>query len=194
MNASLTVLAGRGPGTHHDPVRRWLLNAPRRVLVLGMGVPFGLWTVLWSRFGPADASWAEAAGTGLLGGVFFGVSMGLVLHRQYRGVRGALGGLSEADLRRAGRASWRGPVPEDPAVRDAAHALTVNQLAQLRRQRVWALPFLALMLVVCLYLALAVSAWGWLVVAGWAVLASGHVLGPRLLRRRAELLGSAPER
>jgi hypothetical protein len=51
-----------------------MLNAPRWVLALVTGVPFGLWMALSTRF-LQDGSWTEALVTGGVAGVFFGATM-----------------------------------------------------------------------------------------------------------------------
>jgi hypothetical protein len=87
----------------------------------------------------------------------------------------------------------RGPVPADAEIRAAAHELATSNLDLLRRQRVWALPFLALMLGASLFLAVTqASAW-WVVVAFSAILGAVHLYLPRHLRRRAELLQGTPQ-
>jgi len=64
---------------HDARVRTSLLTAPRWVLVLVYGVPFGLWMGLFGRFAHHD-SWTEALIGGVLAGLFFGIFMGMLTH------------------------------------------------------------------------------------------------------------------
>lgn len=120
--------------------------------------------------------------------MLFGAVTGPVLHRQQRGVREAATRSPEGLSARVRRASWRGPVPQDPEVRAAARDLVLAQLAQYDKQRRWgplAFGFFALL---SLYLAITESPWFWLGVVGWTLAAAGHLWMRNRLRRRAELL------
>ena len=173
-------------------MRKWMLNAPRWVLALVTGVPFGLWMVLFGRFFQ-DVSWTQALVSGGIAGVFFGAAMGVYLHRLYRRTREAVGDLSNAEIKRAGRASVRGPVPADAEIRAAAHGLAISNFDLLRRQRVWALPFLALMLGAGIFLTVTEGAGWWIPIAFCAILGAVTVYLPRHLRRRIELLQATPQ-
>ena len=170
-----------------------MLNARRWVLALVLGVPFGLSQALATRFSQ-DTSWTYALVWGAIAGLFFGPIMSVVLHRKNRQMREAVGQLPETQLKQATRASWRGPIPEDPATREAAHRLLVSQLDQARRQRVWVAPLLVLMAGWTVYLAVTESPWWWPALALWAVVAVGHLWWPVRLQRRVRLLEAAPHR
>ena len=170
-----------------------MLNAPRWVLAVVMGVPAGLGAGLGTRLAQ-DGSWTSALVSGVFVGLFSGSILGVVMHRKNRQVREAVGELPEARLAQATRAGWRGPVPEDPATREAAHRLLVSQLGQARRQRVWVVPLLVLMAGWTVYLAVSESPWWWSALALWAVAAIGHLWLPVRLQRRVHLLAADPHR
>ena len=173
-------------------MRRWMLDAPRWVLALVAGIPFGLSQALSTRF-VEDTSWTYALVAGAVAGLFFGAFLSVVLHRMNRQVREAVGELPETQLKHATRASWRGPVPEDATTREAAHRLLVSQLGQARRQRVWVVPLVVFMGALTVYLAGTDSPWWWPALALWAVLAIGHLWWPVRLQRRVRLLeGKSP--
>ena len=173
-------------------MREWMLKAPAWGLALVNGA---LFTLFWAAWSLVDGqSWTRALVTAVIVGVIFGGIMGPVQHRQWRGAREVAarspGGLS----REVRRASWRGPVPVEPAARRAAHDLLRAQLEQLDRQRRWASPFFAMMAVVAFYLALTDNAWWWLAVVAWTGMAAVHPFARHRLGRRAELLRESEPR
>jgi hypothetical protein len=141
----------------------------------------------WLR---GDESWAEAVVSGVLGGVVFGAVMGPLLARMNRRFREAAGDVPRDQLQRIARLARRGPVPEDPQLRRAAHRVALQQRDQLLRQRRWALPLLGLVTAFLLWLALRGGGdpFPWLVVVFLIVLIAAHLLMARRLARRAELL------
>ena len=174
-------------------MRERLLHAPVWALIVVFGVGFGVFWAVWSHFLQGQ-SWTRALVTAAIAGVLFGGMMGPVQHRQWRGAREVAarspGGLS----REVRRASWRGPVPSDPAVRQAAYDLLRAQLEPMERQRRWASPFFALMAALALYLALTDSAWWWWAVPAWTAMAVAHPFTRRMLRRRAARLRGTDSR
>jgi hypothetical protein len=168
-------------------MRERLLHAPAWVLGLVNGSLFGLIWVLVTRFGDGE-SWSTAVAYGGIAGVVFGALMGRVQHRQQRGVREIAARSPEGLSRRVRRAALRGPVPEQPEVREAAHGLALAQLVQYERQRRWASPFFVLVALLSAYLAVTDNAWWWVAVVAWTVAAVGHPWMRSRLRRRAELL------
>ena len=130
---------------HDARVRTSLLTAPRWVLVLVYGVPFGLWMGLFGRFAHHD-SWTEALIGGVLAGLFFGIFMGMLTHRWNAQTRSAAGDLSSAGWWQVARAGRRGAVPDDPAIREAAAAILELRSTRMARQRPWAVPFTLLVL------------------------------------------------
>lgn len=97
-------------------------------------------------------------------------------------------GPPRAQARRARRAAARGPVPEDPAVREAAHELVLSHLADLDRQRYWAPLLFAGTAVLAGAVALTGATWLWVTVPVWVAAAVGHPYLRAHARRRAELL------
>jgi hypothetical protein len=173
-------------------MRDRLLNAPWWVLSLVSGASFGLLWTVWRRLVEGD-SWSAALVQGTLLGIFFGAVMGPVTHRQNRGLREAAAHSPEGLSRRVRRAAFRGPVPADPAVRDAARRVVVAQLRPLDGQRWWGPLFFVFVAALGVALGLSDSPWWFVPVPFWIAAAWGHVLLRRHLHRRAALLNTAPE-
>jgi len=168
-------------------MRERLLHAPAWVLGLVNGVVFGtVWTV-GGRLLEGE-NWSAAIVRGVLAGLVFGAIMGRVQHRQQQGVRDVAERSPEGLSRRVRRAAFRGPVPQEPGVRAAAHGLALAILAQYDRQQRWASPFFVLVALLSVLLAVTDSPWWWLAVVAWIVAAVGHPYMRSRLRRRAELL------
>lgn len=172
-------------------MRERLLHAPAWVLGLLNGSLFGLFWTAFTRYSDGD-SWTSALVQGALMGLFFGAVMGRLQHRQQQGVRDVAGRSPEGLSRRVRRAAVRGPVPAEPAVREAARGLALAQLVQLDRQRRWAPTFFVLVGLLSAYLAMTDSPWWWLAVVAWAVAAVGHPWLRSRLRRRTALLSDVP--
>ena len=139
-------------------MRERLLHAPAWVLGLLSGSLFGLLWAVWTHVAE-DESWTSSLIQGGVMGVFFGAVMGVVQHRQQRGVREV-----------------------------AAHGLVLAQLAQLDRQRRWASAFFLLMAALGVVQAVTENPWWWLAVVAWTAGAVAHPYLRNWLRRRAELL------
>ena len=154
-----------------------------------MGVFFGAFMAIFSLL--RGVPWPVAVTGGAIGGVFFGAVMGPLVQRQYRRQRVVVAQLTAGTERAAGRAVWRGPVPEDPEVREAAARLADFQLAELRRR--WPFTIVAAVAFVALatWLAVVRSPWWWFSVAVFLGLLVFTVLAPRRLQRRAERLRHA---
>lgn len=172
-------------------MRERLLHAPVWVLGLVNGVLFGLFWTAWSRYGDGE-SWTSSLATGAVLGVVFGCVMGVVQHRQQRGVRDAAVHSPEGLSKRVRRAAFRGPVPEQPEVREAARVLALAQLAQYERQRRWAPTFFVFVALLSAALAVTNNPWWWGAVVAWIIASIGHPWAQRRLSRRAALLGAAP--
>jgi hypothetical protein len=168
-------------------VNAWFLRAPWWALALVAGGTFGGLRFLGEHF-LLDESWTDSAVSGAIGGVLFGLVMGIAVARQNRRAREALGTDDPAVVRRATRAARGGPVPEEPALREAARRMAQLQHDQLVRTRRWAIPFFVLLIAGLVYLAIAVSPAGWLIVAVVAVFPVLFFVMPRRFARRAELL------
>lgn len=181
-------MAGHGGDLHDHRVRDRLLTAPAWVIGLLNGAVAGAMWVLINRV-VWQETWAASALSGLLFGVVFGVITGPFQRRQWRGLREAAGRSPEGLSKRIRRAASRGPVPGDPAVRQAAHEVAVVQLRTFETQRVWGPGFLLVMAVLGVFLAVDGDPWWWVAAAAFVAAAVGHRWLLLHLRRRAEVLG-----
>ena len=171
-------------------MRNRLLTAPWWALSLLTGALYGIGTTVAGEL-RGDESWTEAVVSGVLGGVVFGAVMGPLLIRMDRGFREAAGDVPPDQLRRIARLARRGPVPEDPQLRRAAHRVALQQRDQLVSQRRWALPLFGLVTAFLLWVALRDGGgdpFPWLAVVFLVVLIAAHLLMARRLSCRAELL------
>ena len=160
-----------------------------------MGAFYALGTALAGRFLLGE-SWPEAVVSGIFVGAFFGVEMGPLMARMNRRFREAAGDVPPDQLRRVAGLARRGAVPEDPELRRAAHPVALQQRDQLLGQRRWVLPLLALLTAFLVSAALRdgePDALSWLVIALLLVLIAAHLLLPRHLARRAELLADSQQ-
>jgi hypothetical protein len=174
-------------------MRERLLHAPAWVLGLVDGTLFALVWILLTRFGGGD-SWSTAVVYGVVAGVVFGALMSRVQHRQQQGLREVAARSPEGLSRRVRRAASRGPVPEDPQIREAARGLARAQLGRYEQQR-WASPFFVLVALLSALLAVTDTAWWWLAAVVWIGAAVWHPYARDRLRRRVALLapGAAPQ-
>lgn len=132
--------------------------------------------------------WPAVLIGGAISGLIFGALMGTFAHRMYHRQREAVGAVPADVERAASRASWRGPVPEDPEVRAVALRLIHHQLAEARRRRTFHLVVSTMFVALYVVVAVTRSPWWWLAVAVFAVLLAMTLLVPRRLHRRAEML------
>lgn len=130
--------------------------------------------------------------TGVIGGVLFGLAMGWVTRRQLvardRRTAAATAGLTAERRTQAVRASRRGPIPDDPAIRAAAAGLTRDDLEQSLSYRSKNLTIFSIIAVLELVLALTSSRWYWLAALVFAALIVAQLRQPQALRRRLTLL------
>jgi hypothetical protein len=103
------------------------------------GACYGIGMTVAGRLG-GDESWTEAVVSGVVVGVVSGAVMGPLLARMNRRFREAAGDVPRDQLQRIARLARRGPVPEDPRLRRAAHRVALQQRDQLLGQLRWALP------------------------------------------------------
>jgi hypothetical protein len=145
----------RAPDLQHAGMRSWWFNAPQWVLSLVMGGLFALFGGLytWGQ----DGNPVLALIAGLAGGLVFGLIMGRLLYRQFAALRHAMGPGSREALQTTARGAWRGPLPEDPAAREAALRLARYQLGELRRRRTVTYAVFAVALALETWLALTSS-------------------------------------
>jgi hypothetical protein len=167
-------------------LRDRLLTAPRWVVGLISGLPFAAFMGVAS--GLRQGHWTRALIEGGFAGVIYGAIMAVAMHRRYGRYREAMGGVPQRDVRRAVREARKGKVPQDPEARRAAYRLLSTQLGELRRQRRWAPVFFLAVLALTVFLALAQTPWWWVAVPFWLAVLAIHLVAPRRLGRRLELL------
>ena len=152
------------------------------------GVPFGVAAALLAVHRGHPSGIENWLINGVFSGVLFGLLMGWATRRQQaaREQRTAAftAGLTAQDRTLAVRASRRGPIPDDPATRAAAAALTEDQLERTTSQRNWNLAGLGVFVVLELVQALTSSPWFWLAVLLFAAAIVVQLRAPRTLRRR----------
>lgn len=171
-------------------MRTWQLRAPWWVLSLVAGTMFGGFRALWAYFGE-DASPLVTVLNGVIGGVFFGALMGLLAARGNKRLLAALDPLPVERQAEARRAAFRGRVPDDPEVREAATRLVTVQADRLHQQRWWAPLFWIATLALGAWLAVTSSPWWWLAEALFAALLIHQLWLPRHLQRRLDRLRAA---
>jgi len=160
-----------------------------RALILGVvfGVVMGLFAAHRHGYDVVD---------GLITGIFSGVLFGLFMSRATRRQQVAreqrtaafTGGLTPERRTVAVRASRRGPVPDDPAIRAAAAGLARDQLGQSISHRSKNLTIFGVIGLLELVMALTSSSWYWLAVLMFAALIVAQLRQPQALRRRLALL------
>jgi hypothetical protein len=167
-------------------VREYLLKAPTWVLSIIQGTVFGTLMGVYYSFNKTPMA---AAISGLVAGVLFGALMGPVSATRRRKALDAVGLTPELSLQ-ARHTAFRGPIPDDEGVRQAAIRVLLHQRSEARRTR---LPTIAVfMIFVGLGLYLAVS--GVSVVVGsmdtalFAVALAVQLWTPRRLGRRLDRL------
>jgi general stress protein CsbA len=162
-------------------------DAPWWVFSLTMGLFFGAWMTIFGYL-EHPGNWTRAIVIGLIDGVFFGAVMGPLQARRRRKMAAAIGNMPARDLRVAGKAVMRGPVPVNPQIRKAAEWLATNQLNETSRFRWLGLSLLLLLTIASVAIALTSSLWWWLgTVAMFSMLAL-FLMMPIHLRRRIEML------
>jgi hypothetical protein len=171
-------------------MRERLQNAPWWVMSLISGVFFGVCMSV-SNYLQQPGSWTRSIVIGLMEGIFFGAFMGPLQVRQRRKRVAAIGKMPARDLRVAGRAAIRGPVPADPKIRQTAEWLATNQLKETLRIRWPGLIFLMFLTVGSVAIALT-SPWWWFGAAAMFSMFMFFVVLPTHLRRRIEMLKPEP--
>ncbi|MCO1659382.1 hypothetical protein [Pseudonocardia humida] len=169
-------------------LRTRLLNAPWWVLALVTGVPFGV--AMGVVVGVRDGDLPLVLYTGAAAGVFFGLLMGVVPARQNRRVREAMA-VAPRQEPAVLRAVGKGPVPTDPAVREAALRLATLQHEQLARWRIPGLVLFGMIAVLDAVVAIMSNPWVWLWVALFVGFAALQLVAPRRVERRIAVLRDA---
>lgn len=181
-------------GSHTSKVNRGKIRNTGWSRTLLYGVPFG---VLMGLFAAHRHGYDAIDGliTGTFSGILFGLLMSVVTHRQQvareQRTAAVTGGLTAENRTLAMRASRRGPVPADPAIRAAAAGLTRDQLEQSITQRSKNLAIFGVLGLLELVMALTSSPWYWLAVLMFAALLVAQLRQPQTLRRRLARLNTA---
>jgi hypothetical protein len=168
-----------------------LKDAPAWQFGVCCGVLFGVLFGLGLRYLMGE-TWTAALVSAAVVGPPFGLSMALNRRRERQLMKRFHSiDLTAKQQRAAQRAMWRGPVPDDPAVREAAAELA---RVQVRRLEAWWFRLLAglIILVEATSLVLDIAAGDWsprlvLTAAGLLLFGFG-LIGPRLLRKRVNAL------
>lgn len=171
-------------------MRFGLLDAPGWLWFSITGIPFGgIMALVLGLLGTGHpVGWPIAGIVGVASGVAFGAAMGRLLADQARRLRAAIGPMSRQEYAQARRAAARGPVPDDPVLRQQAALLAAHDHRELTRFRVPQSIVFASAFVGEVLAAVVVSPWFWLAAALFAGLLAVQVVWPRRLRRRIELL------
>jgi len=156
------------------------------------GVVFGVVMGLFAAHQSHGSGVAAGLVTGSIGGVVFGLVMGWVTRRQQvareQRTAAVTAGLTAERRTQAVRASRRGPIPDDPAIRAAAAGLTHDDLEQSISYRSKNLTSFSIIGLLDLVLALTSSRWYWLAVLVLAAVIVAQLRQPQALRRRLALL------
>jgi Flp pilus assembly protein TadB len=152
---------------------------------------FGAWMTVFGYL-QHPGSWTRAIVMGLIQGVFFGAIMGPIQARQRRKRVAAIGNMPARDLRVAGRAVMRGPVPADPRIRQAAEWLATKQLNETSRYRWIGLIMFVVLTMGSVVIALTSSPWWWLEAAAMFSMFAFFLVLPTHLKRRIEMLQHEP--
>jgi ABC-type transport system involved in cytochrome c biogenesis permease component len=185
----VTARARAATEPHDALVNAWLMRASWRQLSIVMAALICPFFVLLFRLG-GDESWAAALIMGVGVAVVCGPVLGYLTAHEMQKSMAASGPLTEDDRVLVERATRRGPVPEDGALREAALRVTEDRLLVLRQTRAGALAFASVLVLVTGFFAIAQSAWWWIAVVACAALLVLVVIGPARLQRRAALLRS----
>ena len=170
-------------------MREGLMTSPVVRSGAGYAASFFAVTALWGVL-VRDEGWSEVLVRAAVCGVALGAVMALWEVRRRR-VDDPDDQSPRAVGRRVRRASSRGPVPEDPDERHAAHEMALDHLRELDRQRYWAPVLFVAMAALWAGVALTGPSWVWVLVPVLLAAAVGHPLLRGRMRDGAELL--APE-
>ena len=182
-----------GPAIGDDAqMRTYLADAPRWVLGVVTGVPFGAATGVYTTI-DEPTSWTEAIVAGLIVGVIFGAAMAYSLDQRRREVRAAAGELPANKVKVARRAAHRGPVPTDPEIRAAARRIAIQLLDRFFRGRKLSIAVMALVVVFGVGMALTGSPWRLLYALGAVTALINQRYWPIRIRRRIALLSEATD-
>lgn len=170
-------------------MRAYLVALPMWVMSAVSGVLFGAVMTVYSIVRDDDLPLAFLVGMGVLVGIAFGISIQLVLGRDFDQGRAELAALPIEQRRAAIRAVSRGPAPADPTVRKAALNQVLRTRDLYRRRARFNLTVFGAFLVLEVVLAIR-NPWYWAAVALFAGFFVAQLVLPRRLERRAAVLSS----
>ncbi len=127
-------------------VRAYLLTAPRWVLCLVYGLPFGA-IVSIGTFWDNSSGPLEVTLFGLVVGLLYGAGATFMNEKPRREVRALIGKVPREQFGVVFRAARRGPVPTDPEVRAAASRVADHDSSKALLGAVVGIPFAVLMIV-----------------------------------------------
>lgn len=123
-----------------------------------------------------------------VGGVIFGLVMGVTMSRINRRLLSGFVGLTAVEARTVLRASSRGPAPSDPRLREAAEALVQRRQSGALRTRRGSIVTFAVALVLYVVLALTQTWWWWLAAVLFLGFLTLTLMAPARLERRLAVL------
>jgi hypothetical protein len=179
----------------------WLLRAPWWKLAIVTGLLLAPFFVLLLGL-TGDRSWTAAVVSGVSVAVVCAPVLGYLTANALRDSTAAAEQVPEherATVERAARRgpvpgdegqreARRGPVPGDEGQREAALHLAEDRLLTLRATRTRALTFLAALVLISGFFAVARSTWWWIAVGATLALIVLVLITPARLERRAALL------
>ncbi len=173
-----------------ETVREYLQRAAWWSWSLILGLWCFAWWALFLKVVDRRSTGAALAGAGVFA-VLGGAVLGPLVARMNARFRIAVGPVPEDVQRAAGRALWRGPVPEDQVVQETALRLAEHQLTEGARTRRWGVLALGAALALEVVMAVRTAAWHLLAAVVVGVALGLAVVVPRRDQRRAALLRRA---
>ena len=167
----------------------WLLSARWWQVGLVSAVPLGVVLALVERFARGD-SWTEALALEVVAGLLRGGVAGALTTAR---LREDADGMPSETYARVERATRRGPVPESPEERAAAHDPVLSRPVVVRASRTPSAVLFSGLALLTAVGGVTRSPWWWVVTGVCVALVVVAVLVvPRRLERRAELLAEPP--
>ncbi|KAA0096040.1 hypothetical protein CIW49_21120 [Mycolicibacterium sp. P1-18] len=170
--------------------------APKWVVALLYGVPFGIVTGVYSAAIMTNLTMAGRVYVGVVAGMLVGALFGFLLTRLTSSQHQSMGAAVQdvpAELQAAALlAGLRGPAPTNPMVRRAALRVAQDRLQANERRRWFTTVAFTGLILLYVTLALTSSPWWWIGVAFFTGLLTVHLTSRRRLRRRIALLSDDP--
>lgn len=126
-------------------MRAYLTTAPRWILCLIYGLPFGAIMAIGTL--SDDSSGAlETIAFGLIAGILFGLCLTVATENQRGQLRALVSNIPASDVPTVFRTTRRGPAPTDPTLRAAALRVALYEAPQVRRAAIISIPFALLII------------------------------------------------